>query len=138
MKKISVILTVLLVLSMVLCACADSTPSETTPSATGATTPQIPTKPAGEMDSKVTYTVIVLDDQGIPVQGVKIQFCDEESCRIPVTTGADGKVTPRYDAADYHITLTAIPEGYAAEKTEFYFEGSTEITVTLTRQSAAQ
>ncbi|MBE6974764.1 MAG: hypothetical protein E7436_04660 [Ruminococcaceae bacterium] len=137
MKKIALILAVALMLSMVLCACGeDPQPADTTPQTNAPTDPQVPTNAPTVPDGKVTYTVTVLDRDGNPVPGVKLQFCDDESCRLPVTTGEDGKVSVRYDESNYHITLTSVPEGYTAEQTEFYFDGTTELTVTLT--AAAQ
>lgn len=140
MKKIALLLSALLVLSLVLCACSGSDSGGDQSSGTEATavgqeqTVPVTSTPAAD-DGKVTYTVIVMDEVGNPVSGVKLQFCDAESCRIPVTTGADGKVTQNYVASEYHITLTSIPEGYSSEETEFYFDGETELTVVLTAGS---
>lgn len=137
MKKIALILAVLLMLSMALCACGeDPQPTGTTPQTNAPTKPEVPTNAPTLPDGKQTYTVTVLDQNGNPVSGVKLQFCDDESCRLPVTTDEDGKVSVRYDESNYHITLTSVPEGYTAEQTEFYFDGATELTVTLT--AAAQ
>ena len=136
MKKIALILAILL-LTLALTACGnDPQPTDPTIQTNAPTEPQTPTNAPTQPDGKVTYTVTVLDQNGNPVAGVKLQFCDDESCRLPVTTKEDGKTSQRYNEGNYHITLTAIPDGYTAEQTEFYFDGATELTVTLT--AAAQ
>lgn len=138
-KKFALILAAAMLLCMVLCACGDTGTEETngTEGSTAGTTGTQPdpiqsTASPTEDDGKVTYTVLVVDQNNNPVPGVKLQFCDEESCRLPVTTGEDGTVTASYTASEYHITLTYIPEGFESEETAFYFGDQTQLTVVLT------
>lgn len=142
MNKKWIAFILILVISITLCACRDISCGGDVPPSTEATerkpTPK-PSVPSGSIppvdDGKVTYTVTVVDEAGNGVAGVTIQFCDAESCRIPVKTNADGKVIQTYAASEYHITLTSIPDGYTSAETEFYFEGKTELTVVLTAAS---
>lgn len=82
-------------------------------------------------DGKVTYTVKVVDASGAPVEGVAVQFCDDNGCRMPVATNAEGIVTLTEAESNFHITLASVPAGYAADATEYYFDGEVEITITL-------
>lgn len=82
-------------------------------------------------DGKVTYTVKVVDANGTPVAGVAVQFCDDNGCRMPVPTNAEGIVTLTDEESDFHVTLASVPAGYAADANEYYFDGKTELTVTL-------
>ena len=84
------------------------------------------------VDTSVTYTVTVVDQNGDPVSNVILQFCDEENCKLPAATDENGIVTATYEASEYHITLTELPEGYTSEESVFYFEESTELTIVLT------
>lgn len=82
-------------------------------------------------DGKVTYTVAVVDvSDNTPIEGIIIQFCDDDNCKLPLVTDADGKATAEYEQSNYHITITAA-EGYVYAS-EYYFEdGETEITIVL-------
>ena len=83
---------------------------------------------------KVTYTVKVVDANGAPVAGVAVQFCDDAGCRMPVATNEEGIVTLTDAESNFHITLASVPEGFAADATEYYFDGALELTVTLQAQ----
>lgn len=130
MRKFAFLICVLS-LVLTLCACgADPTP--TTPPTTTvpvATTTQPTTAPSTD----VTYTVYVKDADGNAMADVLIQFCDDTNvCKLPVTTDAEGKVTVTYAPANYHVSVTVVPEGYTADADGYYFSsGETELTVTL-------
>ena len=87
--------------------------------------------------TEVTYTVYVEDAEGNPLAGIVIQFCDEANiCRLPVTTDVEGKVAVTYAPADYHVTVTAAPEGWIAEADGYYFKtNETELTITLKKNT---
>lgn len=149
MKKFALLLALLAAMTFPLVACDTAEPTETaastqaaTQAATEAPATQAPATeaPATEAPStKVTYTVTVVDQNGAPVAGVEIQMCDDTSCKMPAPTNAEGVATFSYDPSNYHVTVIAIPEGYAyAEGTDAttaidFPEGSTELTVTLTK-----
>ena len=82
-------------------------------------------------DSNVTYTVTVVDQHGNPVSGVVVQICDEENCKLPMTTDENGKASAAYAPSVYHVTLNSLPAGYSSETTEFYFNDKTELTITI-------
>ncbi len=84
-------------------------------------------------DGKVTYTVIVVDENNAPLEGIIIQFCDEENCKLPLMTDADGKVTVEYDESNYHITITEAA-GYSYESEYNFEDDSTDITIVLSAQ----
>ena len=85
-------------------------------------------------DGKVTYTVKVVDASGAPVKDVAVQFCDDNGCRMPVPTNAEGIVTLTEAESNFHVTLASVPEGFAADATEYYFDGAFELTSTLNAQ----
>lgn len=133
MKKrmISALLIALVLLALAACGVTEPTEPATTPP-TAAPTVQMPTVQPTQPDDKVTYTVCVLDENGNGIANVAVQLCDE-AC-IPGFTGEDGTATFRLPAANYHASVTVLPEGYAhtSEETEFYFEdGQTQLVIVL-------
>ncbi len=85
-------------------------------------------------DGKVTYTVTVLDPSGAPVPGVAVQFCDDNGCRMPVATNAEGIVTLTEAKSNFHVTLVSVPEGFAEDSGEYHFGDAFALTVTLTAE----
>ncbi len=83
-------------------------------------------------DGKVTYTVTVVDWNDQPIEGIIIQFCDEENCKLPLMTDADGKVTVAYEKSNYHVTITEASSLYTYLSEYYFDEGSTEMTIVLT------
>lgn len=145
MKKLALLLAMLLALSCLLIAC-DQTPADngTTPDTTVAST-DAPTNAPVDMpteapttapnNGKITYTVTVKDQNGNPVEGAAVQMCDDNGCKMPAATDANGVVTFTYAKSNYHITIVEAPDGYTADPEQsFYFEGeSTELTATITK-----
>lgn len=82
-------------------------------------------------ENLVTYKVTVVDQNGNPVSGVVVQICDEENCKLPMTTDENGFASAEYAESNYHVTLNTLPEGYESEQLEFNFDGATEITITI-------
>ena len=150
MKKLTLLLALVLALSCLLIACDSADANETTTvaettaatteapteEATEAATPEQTTEAATEAPStKVTYTVTVKDQDGNPVEGAAVQMCDDNGCKMPAATNAEGVVTFTYDPSNYHITIVECPAGYTCDPEQaFYFEGeSTELTVEITK-----
>lgn len=138
----------MLALASVLCLCLlctvacdqgegeeQSTKAETNaPESTEATTEQTAEQATEEVttdDGKVTYTVKVVDASGAPVEGVMIQFCDDNGCRMPVATNAGGIMTMTDAESNFHVVVATTPEGYVEDATEYYFEDGYEITIIL-------
>lgn len=78
---------------------------------------------APEVDnSKVTYTIYVVDQNGDPVEGVQVQIC-ADTCRAPKTTDGEGKATDRADASkNWKAQITGETE---------YHEFDSDRTVTI-------
>ena len=89
------------------------------------------TEEATANDGKVTYTVKVVDANGAPVKDVAIQFCDDNGCRMPVPTNAEGIVTLTDAESNFHVTVASVPAGFAADANEYYSDGELELTITL-------
>ena len=106
-------------------------PAQSTQASTEAPSAEQTTHEATADDGKVTYTVKVVDANGAPVKDVAIQFCDDNGCRMPVPTNAEGIVTLTDAESNFHVTLASVPEGFAEDTTEYYFDGATELTITL-------
>ena len=129
-----------LMMALCLCACggeeapaAEPTPAATaepTPAATAEPTIAEVTEPAQE-DGKVTYTIHVQDENGTAIAGAMVQIC-KDTC-LPGMTDAEGNAVFTVDEADYKVSFLSLPAGYTytTEETEFYFNGATEITLTL-------
>lgn len=148
------VLCVLLCALVLLCACGgDNNPTDTgstevtteasapvtDPSTNEETNPE--TDPETVVDGKVTYTIIVVDADGNPVEGVDVQMCDVDGvCLLPVKTDANGVATFEKDEATYYVTIAACPEGFVAdsETKHSFAEGTTEMTITLEKASAEQ
>ena len=149
MKKFSLILALLMSLSCLLIACdsstvgVDTTAADTTAQVTEAPTEEpteaptaAPTEEETEAPStKVTYTVIVKDQNGDVVVGAAVQMCDADTCKMPAATNEEGKAIFNYDPSNYYVTVQEAPEGYTCDpEQKFYFEGdATELTVVITK-----
>ena len=74
-KRFAVLLTLVLILTMGLCACgaAEAPKAEPTVAATEAPTVPAETEPAA--DGRVTYTIHVQDENGAAIAGAMVQIC---------------------------------------------------------------
>ena len=81
------------------------------------------------------FIIKVVDQDGNPISGVKVQMCDEsDSCRKPVTTGTDGTAGYVYEAGNFHAQLTSLPEGYTVDDVAKYYNFENGVaTITLTK-----
>lgn len=128
------VLAVMLMLS--LCACGGSGDASSEPSQTSgvADTTQSTPESTPAAVSGVVYTAKLVSENGDPISGVMLQICDE-TC-MPALTDAEGVATWNVpeENPDYHVSVTAMPEGYthSGDETEFYYEsGSFDLTITL-------
>ena len=149
MKKFALILALFMSLSCLLIACDSSTVGEDTTAAdTTAQVTEAPTEAPTETptaapteeeteapSTKITYTVIVKDQNGDVVVGAAVQMCDADTCKMPTATNAEGVATFNYDPSNYYVTVQEAPEGYTCDpEQKFYFEGdATELTVVITK-----
>lgn len=84
------------------------------------------------LTASALYAVTVTDEAGQPISGVMLQLCSDV-CMLGTTNEA-GEAWFHVDPADYKVSITAMPQGYAlaGEATEFTFpEGSTKLTIVL-------
>ena len=133
-KMFAIILALVLCLSLSFFGCTQTPAEKPEEGSAPSTEATIPTTEATEPtdDGKETYTVKVVDENGNPVTGGMIQFC-LDSC-IPCMLDAQGIATMNLVPANYKVSFTMMPSGYAlaGEATEFYFaEGSFEMTIVL-------
>ena len=85
-------------------------------------------------DSKVTYTVKVVDTEGNPVTGASLQLCST-SCMLAQTDEA-GVAVFETVADDYKVSFVVLPAGYTADAAEYHFgEGEQKLTITLQKVS---
>ncbi len=145
MKKLSLILSVLLLLSALLLVGCDSDAKDPakesdTVAATSAETvaeTQAETLPETQVETvaTVTYTVTVKDQNGDPVVGARVQLCTGDLCKNPVKTNDSGVATFQLEEAVYQAKFTTLPEGYTGD-TESYVdfpEGSNDLVLTVTK-----
>ncbi len=86
------------------------------------------TKSQNQSSSKTTYTVKVVDTNNQPIVGATVQLCDEEACKSPSTTDANGVATFELEPYNYTVKLP-----HLTGETYYYFpSNSTELTIQLT------
>lgn len=79
------------------------------------------------------FTILVVDQDGNPISGVSVQMC-AEYCKMPITTGADGKASYAYEEGDFHAQLSELPEGYTVDDISAYYDFVDGLaTITLTK-----
>lgn len=112
----------------------DTTTTTAKPNDNTPTTP--PDHQTPDSTSKNEYTVTVVDPNGNPIQGARVQFC-KEMCLIPRPTGADGKMTQTLadgeNIADYYVTVPAgANDAMGSTTVKYHFEaGKNELVITL-------
>lgn len=141
MKNVKILLALLLALTMAFsfCGCtsdADSgSDTETTTAATEVTTEAQTEETTQETvdDGKLTYKVIVVDEEGAPIAGAMVQICEGTACN-PGVTNADGVAEIRAAEGNYEAKMLSMPAGYAyaTEEEVFpYANGELEVTIVL-------
>lgn len=119
-----------LCVALCLCACGNTANTPETTEATKAPTVET-TEPTEADDSKVTYTVKVVDEGGNPVAGAMVQIC-KEIC-LPGLTSAEGIAEFNVvEDSEYKVSFVNVPAGFEGAEEAYYFEaGSYELTITL-------
>lgn len=141
MKKLLALLLAMVMVLGLFAACGGSADEgkddekETTaaPEETDTNTPEQSeeeTEPSVDANAR-TLVAKVEDQDGNPMAGVMLQYCDENGCS-PVFTQEDGAakmVTP----AEKTVKVMEMPEGYdyATEQTEWDFTEGDEVTIVL-------
>ncbi|MCR4675898.1 MAG: redoxin domain-containing protein [Sphaerochaetaceae bacterium] len=76
------------------------------------------TAAAAETSSETSYRVVVKDEDGNPVKGVTVQFCDDNSCLVG-KTDADGVASFDVAEALYTVHILKVPAGYEKDSNEY-------------------
>ena len=79
-----------------------------------------------------TYTVTFVDGDNNPVEGVKVIITDGKSY-LTKTSDADGKASVQLPEASVSVTVVSVPEGYEKPAKATFANGTTDLTVTLTK-----
>ncbi|MBR0160284.1 MAG: redoxin domain-containing protein [Oscillospiraceae bacterium] len=116
-KALCLLLAMLLLLG--LCACGGSAAPTSNDAA--------PADAAGQNEAvevpDVEYSISVTDQEGNPISGVMVQFCDDTAC----TTGeTDKNGTAVFTAKEgsYTVHVLRVPEGFLGTDEEFRFSGT--------------
>ena len=127
-----------LALCLVLCLCACGGSSEGTAATTEATkaagnTVTKPTEAETEpANTNVDFTVKVVDFNGNPVEGARVQLCVGELCKTPATTNAEGVVTFSFPDDYYTVKVSDIPANMQAPAVEEHVSADEpEVTIEL-------
>ena len=89
----------------------------------------------GSVETKDTgYSVLVVNVNNTPVEGVTVQFCTDTECMLG-ETGADG--VAEFDTAgktgNFTVHILAVPEGYDEDETEYVTRDTySRLKITLT------
>ena len=131
-------LLIVLCLAVCLCACGGDVESSSTAESSSASDSSLDassdasSEASSEVSEAAAFTVTVVDTEGNPVSGVRLQIC-KESC-FPAKSDENGLAKFSVEITDgYKLSVTACPAGYAYNgEAEVYLEdGATEYTVTL-------
>lgn len=95
------------------------------------------TEEATTVDTKVMYSIKVVDEEGNVIPSVMVQIC-KDAC-VPGKTNDQGIAEFNVEEdSEYKASVMQMPEGYelAGEEENFYFEsGSKEVTITLRKSN---
>ena len=81
------------------------------------------------------YVIKVVDQDGNPVAGVKVQMCDDVGlCLRPTATNEEGIATYKYQEGNFHVLLNTLVDGYTVDDMSvyYYFTGR-EVTIEITK-----
>ena len=128
----------LIAVLMLICACdfanGDETSAQSVSENTIVTTSETTEETAEETteaNTKVTYKITVTDADGNPLAGATVQLCVGDMCLLPSPTDANGVAIFELDEAEYSVKATL--KGYVSEEYYEFPDGSTELTVALTK-----
>ncbi len=149
LKRIGLLsLTILMLVSVLMLSACNGTEDGTTTKNDGTTTPSGTTSGngGGETPDPVnpTYTVKIVDENGAPVQGVRVQFCvdingETGTCTplMAFPSNAEGVITITHMAeAAYKVKLLSVPSGYLDNQDYHYFNSENYVEITLNTAAA--
>jgi len=68
------------------------------------------------------YVVKVVDQDGNPVAGVKVQMCDKYCVSFNAPTDANGQTSTDYREGNFRAQILELPEGYTVDDLDDYYE----------------
>lgn len=78
------------------------------------------TMPGASANDAEAYRIMVVDNEGNPVKGVAVRFCDDTSCSL-AKTDADGVASfSMPDGVSYIVHVLKVPEGYEKNSGEYH------------------
>ena len=80
---------------------------------------------------KAVYTVTVVDQNGDPVPGVRMNFCTDLVCDLAVTD-REGKIIYQGSPYSYHVNVLSVPKGYRYEPDGELYTGEKSGSLTVT------
>lgn len=80
------------------------------------------------------YTIHVVDEDDNPIEGVTVQFCTGDFCKM-VVTDDNGEVSFDDPEGEYEIHILKSPEGYKEDSTLYVTEDHySDMTITLEKE----
>ena len=130
-RLICMILALVLALGMVACGAAEEPKVQEIEAVVAADPTEAEAAEDTLEEGMAVYTIHVQDVDGNPIAGAMVQIC-KDAC-LPGMTDAEGNAVFTVAEDDYKVSFLMLPAGYTytTEETEFYFDGATEITLTL-------
>ena len=81
-----------------------------------------------------SYRVIVLDNDGKPVEGATVQFCSTDSCTLGKTDSEGAAVFEMPGGEVYTVHILKVPEGFEKNKQEYETRDvPSDLTVTINK-----
>lgn len=86
-------------------------------------------------------TVIVVDENGVPIPGVSVQICHDNGCMLPIDTNTEGKAVMAFaPKGKLKVGIASVPNGYAKPEPlpepddayhKYFEDGSYTVTVVI-------
>ena len=74
------------------------------------------------------YSLIFVDENDDPVEGVIANVCDDETC-TPMTTGENGIIEFTYPGFAYHVQVIKVPDGFVKPTEEVYLDEDGDLQI---------
>ena len=128
-------LAVLMLVSLLALTACNGGEDETTKKKDDGTTTTTGGNPNPDPPANPTYTVKFVDQSGAPVQGVRVQFCVNETCTpmMAFPSNAEGIITITHMAENtYDVKILSLPTGYAEDTAYYNFNSENYLEIVLT------